>query len=39
MDANAVMVMRDDTTEIAEGMDKVLAYRTAVVVEKEADSR
>lgn len=31
--ANAVIGMRYDTTEIAEGMDEVLAYGTAVVVE------
>ena len=33
MGANAVIGMRYDTTEIAEGMDEVLAYGTAVVVE------
>jgi len=32
MGANAVIGMRYDTTEIAEGMDEVLAYGTAVVV-------
>jgi uncharacterized protein YbjQ (UPF0145 family) len=33
MGANAVIGMRYDTTEIAEGMDEVLAYGTAVVIE------
>jgi len=33
MGANAVIGMRYDTTEIAVGMDEVLAYGTAVVVE------
>ena len=33
MGANAVIGMRYDTTEIAEGMDEVLAYGTAVFVE------
>ena len=33
MGANAVIGMRYDTTEIAEGMDEVLAYGTAVLVE------
>lgn len=33
MGANAVIGVRYDTTEIAEGMDEVLAYGTAVVVE------
>lgn len=33
MGANAVIGMRYDTTEIADGMDEVLAYGTAVVVE------
>jgi uncharacterized protein YbjQ (UPF0145 family) len=33
MGANAVIGMRYDTTEIAEGMDEVLAYGTAVIVE------
>jgi uncharacterized protein YbjQ (UPF0145 family) len=33
MGANAVIGMRYDTTEIAEGMDEVLAYGTAIVVE------
>ena len=36
MGANAVIGMRYDTTEIAEGMDEVLAYGTAVIVEKES---
>jgi uncharacterized protein YbjQ (UPF0145 family) len=31
--ANAVIGMRYDATEIAEGMDEVLAYSTAVLVE------
>lgn len=35
MGANAVIGMRYDTTEIAEGMDEVLAYGTAVIVQKE----
>jgi uncharacterized protein YbjQ (UPF0145 family) len=34
MGANAVIGMRYDTTEIAEGMDEVLAYGTAVVIER-----
>ncbi len=33
MGANAVIGMRYGTTEIAEGMDEVLAYGTAVLVE------
>jgi uncharacterized protein YbjQ (UPF0145 family) len=33
MGANAVIGMRYDTTEVAVGMDEVLAYGTAVVVE------
>jgi len=33
MGANAVIGMRYDTTEIAEGMDEVLAYGTAVIVD------
>jgi uncharacterized protein YbjQ (UPF0145 family) len=33
MGANAVIGMRYDTTEVGEGMDEVLAYGTAVVVE------
>ena len=33
MGANAVIGMRYDTTEIAEGMDEVLAYGTAVLIE------
>jgi len=33
MGGNAVIGMRYDTTEIAEGMDEVLAYGTAVVIE------
>jgi uncharacterized protein YbjQ (UPF0145 family) len=33
MGANAVIGMRYDTTEIAEGMDEVLAYGTAVIIE------
>jgi uncharacterized protein YbjQ (UPF0145 family) len=33
MGANAVIGMRYDTTEIAEGMDEVLAYGTAVAIE------
>ena len=33
MGANAVIGMRYDTAEIAEGMDEVIAYGTAVLVE------
>ncbi|HEV8666622.1 MAG TPA: YbjQ family protein [Candidatus Paceibacterota bacterium] len=32
--ANAVVAMRYDATEVAQGMTEVLAYGTAVVVEK-----
>ncbi len=32
--ANAVLAMRYDTNEIAAGITEVLAYGTAVVVEK-----
>ncbi len=33
MGANAVIGMRYDTTEIAEGMNEVLAYGTVVAIE------
>jgi uncharacterized protein YbjQ (UPF0145 family) len=34
--ANAVIAMRYDATEIAQGVTEVLAYGTAVVVERAA---
>jgi uncharacterized protein YbjQ (UPF0145 family) len=34
MGANAIVAMRYDATEVAQGMTEVLAYGTAVVVEK-----
>ncbi len=34
MGANAVIAMRYDATEVAQGMTEVLAYGTAVVIEK-----
>ncbi len=34
MGANAVVSMRYDATEVAEGMTEVLAYGTAVVIEQ-----
>ena len=34
--ANAIIGFRYDTTEIAQGMTEVLAYGTAVIVEREA---
>ena len=34
MGANAIIAMRYDATEVAQGMTEVLAYGTAVIVEK-----